>query len=361
LLDEKDLQELAGFKSEESPILSLYLDADLTRQPKEKCKLVLKELLKAVTKEAAEEVERIEKFFDFEYDWQGKGMAIFSCQKQGLWRAFPLAVPVISQVFVGERAYIKPLAKLLDEYGRYGVVLVDRQGSRFFLFHVGELQEMSETLGKGVKRHKRGGWAQARYQRHVDELAQQNLKQAAEAAARFYAEGKCHRLILGGTDENVAQFQSMLPKSLQELIVGSMPIEIIASEAEVQRRSLEAIAEVERRSERELVEKVVTTATKGGAGVIGLADTLGAVHEGRVHTLAVAEGYSAQGYRCRECGYLAAQEVEKCPFCGGEMEKVDDAVDLIIRKVVEGGGQVEVVKDSKELRKAGSIGALLRY
>lgn len=362
MLDEKDLQELAGFSGKGAPVLSLYLDTDLTRQPKEKCKLVLRELLKEVSEEAAEEdVRRVERFFDFDYDWQDKGVAVFSCQKQGFWRTFSLAVPVTSQAFTGERAHVKPLADLLDEYGRYGVILLDRQGARLFLFHMGELLEMSETLGKEVKRHKRGGWAQARYQRHIDELAQQNLRQAAEATGKFCVEEKCHRLILGGTDENVAQFRSMLPKPLQEQVVSSLPIELTASKAEIERRSLEAIAEAERESERELVEQVITAATKGGAGVIGLADTLGTVHEGRVRVLVVAKGYTARGYRCQECGYLAAQEIEVCPFCGGRTEEVDDAVDLIVRKVMEGGGEVEVVRESDELEKAGSIGAFLRY
>ncbi len=362
MLDEKELQELAEFESEDPPILSLYLDTDLTRQPKEKCKLILRDLLKRVEEEAAkEDAERVESFFDFEHDWQGKGVAIFSCQEKGFWRVFPLAVPVTNQVFVGERAYIKPLTKLLDDYGRYGVILVDRRDARLFLFHMGELHEMSETLGKEVKHHKRGGWAQARYQRHVDELAQQNLRRAAEVASAFYAEGKCRHLILGGTEENIAQFRNMLPKSLQGLVVGSMSIEMDAPEAEVRERSLEVIKEVERESERRLVERVITAATKGGAGVIGLADTLGALREGRIHILVVAEGYTARGYRCQECGYLAAQKIANCPFCGGRMEEISDAVDMLVRRVVEGGGQVEMVKDCEELERAGSIGALLRY
>jgi peptide subunit release factor 1 (eRF1) len=137
-----------------------------------------------------------------------------------------------------------------------------------------------------------------------------------------------------------------------------------ASETEVLDRSLEIIAEVERQSEDELVESAITAAAKGGAGVIGLADTLGAVYEGRVHILLVDEEYKATGYRCQQCGYISAQApkaLKQCPFCDGKVKKIDDAVDLVVREVIDQGGQVEVVTDNPDLKRVGHIAALLRY
>lgn len=362
MFTEEDLQELMDFRSEGAPVLSLYLNVDPTQHTKDEYKLILKGLLKEVADEASpRDIAEVERYFDFQYDWQGRGVAIFSCMEEGFWRAYSLAVPVKNHVFVADRPYIKPFTDVLDAYGRYGVVLVDREGARLFLFQLGELREASGTFSEGLKRHKQGGWAQARYQRHVDELAQQNLRRAAELTAEFCRKTGCDRLILGGTEDNLAQFKGMLPKALQEQVVGSFSIDITAPEAEVLARSLEVIREAEKRREEELVERMVTAAAKGGAGVIGLADTLGAVYEGRVHILLVAEGYRAEGYLCSQCGYIAAQEKEKCPFCGGEVERIDDAVDLIVRRVLDSGGQVEVVEDSPALKRAGSIGAILRY
>ncbi len=370
MFSEEDLQELVGFHSEESPVLSLYLDVDPTKHTTDEYKLVLRGLLKEATGQAwHKDISAVEKYFDHEYAWQGKGVAVFSCLKQDFWRAYPLAVPVENHVHIGERPYIKPLTDVLDAYGRYGVVLVDQEGARLFLFRLGELQETSGTIGEEVKRTKHGrgsaagrrGGVGARAGRKEEEIAQRNLREAAELTAKFCAGGRCSRIILGGTEQTVAQFQDMLPKELQEQVVGSFPAAMTASEAEVLDRSLEIIAEVEREREEELVESAITTAAKGGAGVIGLADTLGAMHEGRVHILLVDEGYKATGYRCQQCGYIAAQAKEKCPFCDGKVKQIDDAVDLIVREVIDQGGQVEVVRDSPDLKKAGHIAALLRY
>lgn len=370
MFSENDLQELVGFHSEESPVLSLYLDVDPTKRTTDEYKLVLRGLLKKISGQAQrKDVGAVRRYFDHEYDWQGKGVVLFSCLEQDFWRAYPLAVPVENHVHVGNRPYIKPLTNILDAYGRYGVVLVDQEGARLFLFQLGELRETSGTIGEEVKRMKHGrgsaagrrGGVTGRTGRREEEIAQRNLKEAADLTAKFCEGGRCSRIILGGTDQTVAQFQEMLPKDLQEQIVGSFPSVMTASEAGILDRSLEIIGTVERETEKELVENVITAAAKGGAGVIGLADTLGAVHEGRVHILVVAEGYRATGYRCQQCGYIAAQAKKQCPFCGGKVKKIDDAVDLIVREVIDQGGEVEVVRDSPSLEKAGHIGALLRY
>lgn len=373
MFSENDLQELVGFHSEESPVLSLYLDVDPTKRTTDEYKLVLRGLLKEVAGQAQrKDISAVEKYFDHEYNWQGKGVAIFSCLEQDFWRAYPLAVPVNNHVYVGDRPYIKPLTDILDAYGRYGVVLVDQEGARLFLFHLGELQETSGTMGEEVKRIKHGrgsaagrmGGRTARMGRKEEETALRNLKEAAELTAKFCEGGRCSRIVLGGTEQNVALFQDMLPRELQEQIVGSFPAVMTASETEVLDRSLEIIAEVERQSEDELVESAITAAAKGGAGVIGLADTLGAVYEGRVHILLVDEEYKATGYRCQQCGYISAQApkaLKQCPFCDGKVKKIDDAVDLVVREVIDQGGQVEVVTDNPDLKRVGHIAALLRY
>ena len=133
MLSRKDLQELVEFQAEGALVLSLYLDTELNRQPKEKVKLTLRERLRGVIEKGLnKDMERILQFFDYDYDWQAMGVALFSCQERGFWRAYSLAVPVRNILFVAEQPYVNPLSDLLDEYGPYGVVLVDQEGARLF-------------------------------------------------------------------------------------------------------------------------------------------------------------------------------------------------------------------------------------
>lgn len=361
MISEQDLRELVGFTGDK--VVSLYLNTDLSRESKEKCRLLLREHLGKIEEEASsQDIDRIESFFGFEYDWQGRGVAVFSCQTQGFWRAYSLPVPLVSGAFVADMPHVRPLADLVDKFGSYGVVIVDREGVRMFHIRGGRVQEESEASGEEVKRHKQGGWAQARYQRWVDGQAAQNLKQAAEDAARFLKTEGCQRVILGGTEANLAQFREMLPKHLQERIAGTFSVGRMTAIDDILERSWEIMQRVEREKEEKLVEEMITAARKGGAGATGLADTLYRLHEGRVRVMLVAEGFSAPGYSCSACGYVAAEDTPRCLFCGGEDSRpVEDAVNYAIHKAMETGAKVEIASGNRSLEETGGIGAILRF
>jgi len=362
MITQAELQQLIDFEPGAYSVLSLYLNVDPGRRSKEKYRLWLRNLLKDVSDQAdPADIERVERYFDFEYDWQGKGVICFACHKANLWQAFSLAVPVEDGVFVGDRPHIKPLTDLLDRHEPYGVALVDREGARLFRVHLGEIVETAGTLGEETKRHKQGGWAAQKLQRHEDVQAGHNLRSAANVAIDFFQQGQCRRIVLAGTGETVSQFQGLLPRAWQEKVVGTIPMDMNASETEVLTKSRAVIREALAREQARLVERVVTAAAKGEGGVVGLADTLTALQEERVHTLVVAEGFSAPGYRCADCGYVAAESNGTCPYCSGDMLHVDDAVEYAVKRMLELGGHVESVRDNSALVKAGSIGAVLRY
>ena len=361
MIEEQDLRELIAFSDDK--VVSLYLNTDLSRESKDRCRLILRDHLGKIEKEvSSQELDRIERFFGFEYDWQGRGVAIFSCQAQGFWRAYSLPVPVTDGVFVADRPHVKPLADLVDRFGSYGVAIVDREGVRMFHIRGGRVLGESETSGEEVKRHKQGGWSQARYQRWVDGHAAQNLKRAAEAVAQFLKSERCQRLILGGTEANLAQFQEVLPRHLQQRIAGTFSVGRTTAIDDILERSWEIMQRVEREEEEHLVKEMITAARKGGLGVTGPADTLYRLHEGRVRIMLVAEGFSAPGHLCSSCGYVAAEDVPKCLFCGGEdLRPIENAVDYAIHKAVKTGVKLAIVRENRSLEEIGGIGAILRY
>jgi peptide chain release factor subunit 1 len=362
VIEGSELRELAAFVSKGAPALSLYLDTDLTQQPKEKCKLVLRDLLQQVEESASEtDRARVERFFALEYDWQARGIALFSAAGEDLWRIYPLPIPVDSMVHTGDGLYLAPLTEFMAERERYGVVLVDRESARFLLTQLGQIEEREEWVGEELKRHKQGGFAASRFQRHEDNLADRNLKLAAEATGRFCRQTQCIGLILGGSDETVSMFRDRLPKALQKQVLGTLALEMAAPITQIAERSAELVQRKGQERKRDLVDRLVTAAAKGGDAVIGLADTFYMVHQGRAHTLVLERGFDAVGYQCTECNYVSPEPIEKCPFCGGIPRKIRGAVNWSIRRALADGGTVETVSDSPALRKAGRIGAILRY
>jgi peptide subunit release factor 1 (eRF1) len=268
-----------------------------------------------------------------------------------------------------DRPYVKPLADLLDLYGNYGVAVVDKQGARLFSFHLGELQEQEGTLGESVRKIKRGGASSfpgrrgggTGQTRDAEEIAERNLKESARFAAGFFKGNRVRRVLIGGTDENVAQFRTLLPKTWQSLVVGTFPMDMNAGHTQVLERATATVAAREREREAHMVQVLITTAAKGREAVIGLDDTLGAVHDGRIQTLVLSEGFRAPGYRCPGCRFVTSEKLEGCPFCGQPFEKIDDAVEHAVRRVISAGSEVEVVHGVPDLEHAGRIGAMLRY
>jgi len=367
MLTNSDLQELLKYKAQH-PVLSVYLNTDPAQGNADVYKLKLRSKLKKADAPSSDARE-IEHYFDREYDWAGRSVAIFSCMPEGFFRAYPITVPIRSRVRINAtRPHVKPLANLLDSYGYYGVVIIDKQGARLFSFHLGNLREQEGILGDDVQRVKHGGGSQAggqrgrEAQRHSQkETTERNMKEAAEFTSQFFTEHKVRRVLVGGTDDNIARFRNFLPKTWQSLIVGTFPISMTASHAEVLNKAMEIGLRVEREREARLVDQLVTNASKGQAGVLTLDETLCAVHEGRVKTLLIQEGFKAPGYRCKACDYLTSEPADACPFCDGEFEEIPDAVEHAVRKILSAGSEVEVLDKNETLKQHGNIGALLRY
>jgi peptide chain release factor subunit 1 len=366
VLTESDLRELLSYKPD-SPMLSVYLNTDPVEGNADTYKLRLRSMLKEVN--LAEDAKAVLRYFDHEHDWSGRSVAVFSCAQDGFLKAFPLAVPLRSRVRVSDRPHVKPLADLFDSYGGYGVVLVDKQGARLFYFHLGELREQEGILGESVRHTKRGGGSQAAGRRggtagqtdYVEEVAERNMKDVVEFATRFFAENNVRRVLIGGTEDNVALFRSLLPKAWQSLVVGSFPVSMVASHTEVLERAMEIGQEAEQRRKEQIVDAIVTNAAKGKTGVLHLEGTLQAIREGRVQTLVIRDGYRAQGCRCTICGYLSVEHRENCPFCGGACEQIPDAVEVAVRQVMQTNGDVEVLRKDYLIGDFQQIGALLRY
>ena len=362
MVTQEVLQELVKLADQESPVVSLYLNVDPSQHSKDEYRLTWRNLIKQVSNSIPEEdVARIERYLNFEYDWQGKSLAVFSSAAAGIWRADSLPIPIKDQIHVLHRPYIEPLNRLADMSGRYAVALVDREGVRLYLFSAGQFEQAVGTFGPLPERHRQGGRAASRIQRHADEVAQRNLRDGVTLLIEFCETNRCSRLLLAGTDDNIHLFKGLLPKIWQERVIGTFPLESTATEAEVLERSLEVVQQVDPEREQRLVSELITATAKGGLGATGLADTMSAVQNGRAKMLIVASGYRAEGFQCADCGYTMVEGVAACPYCGGRVDHVADAVNGLIHKALDDGIQVEAVHDNKALAEAGDIGAILRY
>ncbi len=365
MFSEKDLQSLLAY-TPEGQVLSVYLNTDPTGMNTEAAKLRLRNLFKTVG--LTNDIQAIENYVTLEYDWAAKGLAIFSNQDQGFFETYQCNLTMPDDVFVDKRPVLRPLVRLLDIYDGWGVVLVDKQGARIFAFNCGELEELEGVTGEDVRQTKRGGgnampgrMGGSGVSGNVENTIDRNIKEIIEYATEFFTRRHIRRIMLGGTDDNIARFKDELPKSWQSLVVTEFPMSMSAPHAEILDRAMEEAQKLQIELVDNLVDQAITQAAKGSTGVIGLIDTLNANHEGRVRTLLVSEDFEQKGYRCTGCGYLTVQELEKCPFCGGRFEEIDRAVEMAVQEALRKSADVKIVEENPKLEEAGNIAAILRY
>jgi len=368
MLSEHDVQALVAYQPQ-AQVLSVFLNTDTRSDNTEAYKLRLRTMISGFEEEAPEDVRAVLEHVEHAYDRTGKSIAIFSCQQDNFFKAFSLSLTLRERARRLPRPYVKPIADLLDQYGHYGIALISQQDIRLLVYHLGAIEKDEHISGEAVRRYKIGRGSQASGRRGgetgstrtQDATADRNVKKLAAHAARFFRENGIRRVLLGGTEENIARLMDQLPRRWRSLVAASFPIDVTASHAEIRRRSREAGKIAQRDHEQKLIDHIITSAAKGQEGVIRLDDTLGAVRDGSVQTLVIKEGYRAPGYLCPGCEYLTAQHLTACPFCGESFAEIEDAVEMAVRQVLIKGGDVTVIHTSEALEKAGSIGALLRY
>ncbi len=367
MFEERALKELASVQAE-GPVLSVYLNVDPTQRTADEYKLKLREMLKHASEDVdSEDIEAVKHYVEYDYDWSGRGLVMFSRQAEDIWHTYSLAVPVRSGVTVARRPYISPLVELDGLYGRYVVALIDRQSGRFYDFQMGELVDAQEVEGEDVRHTRRGRGSSVHGMRggaphsgrREAALVNRNLKDIAGSLQAYCRRRRPRRLLLAGSEPTIAQFQEVLSAPLQDLVAGTFSADMEASEVEIRERAFEVLKQLEEERHERVVDAVMTSAAKGMNGVVGLDQTLSVANEGRVQVLLVERDYHQAGYQCKGCGYLTTQRLDKCVFCGGEFAEIPDAVEAAVTQVVEKGGTVEVVDEEKmeETR----IGALLRY
>jgi len=294
----------------------------------------------------------------------GRGLALFASGPAGLWEVIPLDVPVPSFVDVGPTPSIEVLARILDEYPRLAIAIVQRDAARIYLSEQRRAEEEAAIESEVPGRHDQGGWAQARFQRHIEVHVQRHLKEAADELEKLFYARPFAALVLGGSPEAVDELLGLLPNPIARRVVGTVPVDLKHEPEEaILERARQAGAEAERRSEAELVERAVNAAASGGRGVAGLEETLQSVAEGRVHTLLVAEGFTAEGVSCPACGYLAAAPLERCPACGSPVDPVPDVVERAVERAFLAGAHIEAVLGParERLMEHGGLAAILRY
>jgi peptide chain release factor subunit 1 len=371
------LRELAAFRAENGCAISLYLDLDPSLAPTAADVATrVRSLVDAgskshgatrgdVSHEARQalkrDFDRIDQFFDGEFDRDGaQGLALFAAGLDNVWSVVPLPASVPDTVRVADDFLLAPLVPLVGRGGGAIVVVVNREQGRLYALRGGRLEEVADLTEEAPRRHDQGGWSQARYQRHVDNVAQEHYKTVGEELEHHFGRLQRPRIVVVCSEEVRPEFTSVLATDVTDAIVGWATAEQHAGPTELYETAMPLLEAWHAEREKEAAERWREEAGRGGRATSGWADTLEAASDARVELLLFANGTQRDAFRCPSCG-RAALAAGNCPLDGTNLEARDDGLDLAVRLTLANGGEVLALRHRRDLDPADGIGALLRF
>lgn len=370
------LRDLAAFRADEGLAVSLYLNLDPRVAPTtgdaqtrvnslldeaKRSELGRAELTHDQRAALKADLDRIRRFVETEFERDGvRGLAVFSASIDNFWHSLPLTTPVPDAVKVNEELYLTPLVPIVGQGEGALVAVVGRERGDLYRLRSGRLEEAADRSEEQPRRHDQGGWSQARYQRHIDELAHAHLRRVADELDQRLRRERAAQVVVVSSGETRAEFSELLSSEARSALVGWTHAEAHATPAELLQVVTPLLERSRAEREAEVVGRWREEAGRNGRAAAGWEETLEAASDGRVELLLYQQRAERPAWRCRACGRLAVEE-GKCPLDGTELEERDEGLDLAVHQTLAHGGTAWAIAEGRDLDPAEGIGALLWY
>lgn len=287
--------------------------------------------------------------------------AVFVCSALGFLERYELAAPIRDLVWIDRGPYLRPLARLLDEFETYAVVIADNREALIQLVEAGAAQEIESVRGD-IKNHvKKGGWSQKRYERRRDKQLLLYAREIVEHLERLDREESFNRLILVGSGETLHAIADELPQALAAKVVGRRELDLAKGDAYVEAEIFELFVAAERADEASRWQRIETAQLQGGQAALGPVEVWAMADQGRVAEALITQDVRLPARRCRTCEYLAFGEPGACPKCGADNPMPVDGLNEIAERLLATGAEVDFARGLDALAEAGHVAARLRW
>jgi peptide chain release factor subunit 1 len=366
------MDNLLAFDAVPAPVISLYLDARVNEHGKRSfMPFVRKQLSERVksyplnSEERAsveEDFVRIMRYLEDGVREPTQGVAVFACSDlDNYFQVGQFEAPFErNRLVVWERPHVYPLARLIEQYRHYAVVLADTNRAQIFVFAAGRAVQQDEIENVKTKRTSVGGWSQARYQRHEENYHLHHAKEVVDTLERTMRDEKIEQVILAGDETVVIPIlKEQMSKELQEKVIDVLSLGIDTPEHELLEESLTAFQRHDSLTDMEKVERLLGEFRGDNLAVAGVPDTLAALSNGQVEELLIVA--AADGLKFDEEEVRKVLEVYHTDDIPETLDSGAVADELIRRANQLSAARTTFVEDTTRLEQVGGVGALLRY
>jgi peptide chain release factor subunit 1 len=371
------LRELAEFQAEKGCAISLYVDLDPSIAPTAgDADARISSLLNQGERKAEEssrgltheqrvglknDFARIRAFFENDFERDGAhGLAVFTAGMDNVWQPRTLIESVPDGVRIGREFHLAPLVPLVGRGDGALVAFVGRERGELYRLRSGRLDEVADRSDEVPGKHDQGGWSQARFQRHIEKLVGEHLREVAEELDRRVRRMRSPKLIVVSSEETRAELEEVLTNEAKKAVIGWTSTEAHAGPSELLAATSPFLDEARAREETEVVERWREGSGRGGRAASGWDETLEAASDARIDVLLYQENAQHEAWQCPACGRLSGSGGQ-CPLDGTETEHRDDGLDPLVHQTLANGGTVLPLSARRDLDPVEGIGALLRF
>ena len=373
ILPDPIMERVLRFEPTPAPVISLYLDARVNEHGQRTfmpfVRKQLNERVKSYDVQSEErqsfdeDFVRIMRYLEEEVPTTVQGIAIFACSAAKDWfEVGDFEAPFDrNQVFISDRPHLYPLARLMDEYRRYAVVLADTNRAQIFVFAGRQAVERQDVQNVKTKHSKVGGWSQARYQRHQENYHLQHAKEVIDMLEKIVQDEKIEHIILAGDEAVVIPLlREQMPKTIEEKVIDALSLGIDTPEHELIEETLTAFQRHDSLTDMEKVQRLLNEYRADDLGVAGVPETLAALSNGQVEEMLIAAKIESIQYDEEEVKKVLELYRAEEPL-PDELDQQSVADELVKRANTLSSATVTFIEDSTRLEMLGGVGGFLRY
>ncbi len=370
-----EVEKLLAVRSDEAPVLSLYLEVPLDQQELRELPARADDLIKAALGapaapgaeralgRARQEVRRL--IGAGTREWLGHCAGIFVCGPASLAEAKKLPAGLGDLAVFAARPYARPLLVAVQRHPAYWAVVVNRQHAWLFSVSADQIELVAQPTAEGVASPGYGGWyglESYRINERIEGLAHQHFEDTAEMLATATRRDPRDMFVVGGHAATIPRFLAIIGHDVRDRFAGSFVVDTATmTPAKIRALADPVITTWVTKKEAELANRILRE-PPGGLAAIGMPGCLAAVRQHAVHSLAIPARAITRGFACRECGALGTTAAELsarqtgCVHGARAAVAVPDLVEEVAVRTIHDGGEVAVVADPP-----GGIAALLRF
>jgi peptide subunit release factor 1 (eRF1) len=307
------------------------------------------------------DTQRIGEFLDDELDPAAQGVFIVSCSAHDVFTPLALSVPLPTTVTAAPTPALSLLARIVDDYPAYAVLLADQHEATISKIRRGARgRSVRLESNDWPRKQQTGGLSQRRLQARAGERVAAFARGIAEETERTLDDAAIDMLVVAGDPVITSALAEAFSKRVADRIIGTLNLDIQTSEQAMIEATLPLVEQVERDQELAAARAVADEVGADARGAAGAGAVLRALQGGRVANLVMVDDFAGEGWADYGRDLYGIGPIPESHPVGGDVAEIVPVAleEELIRLALRTGAEIEIIHTSVPIEAAENNGSI---